>query len=740
MLNDNEEATATIKINGFTDLAGNVMDEDILNTFNVDTLEPAVNSVVVSDSSISEADNGNQLTLTIFYNEDMNSGINPIITFNSDIIASGTLIFNSGSWINANTYQVNYNMVDINEEIVDIDVIINGAQDIIGNVQNIYTEIDAIDVDTISPSITTFQAIPTTSISENNPTIISAVDVSDLNLDFTGLMFVDFNNLISSDQILFSANMNDAPVSGAYGPINWPANYFKITDGTTSEPVGIFITDFAPTEYVVTGYLQKDPAIPTPLEDCMLGFNIGTNELTTSYCGNSTINGVSKFTISSLKFTNGIFSQPVETNQSTFTLYDLINPALNPKLESALAPTGNYTAILRTEDLAENENAEIINISVDNTFPFLTSINLSSSVISPINADGYLDDLTITMNANELVDWGTLYIYNSTGDAVNRYQSFPDWVLSNSRIWDGQYNSGYGVGYVPDGTYTLTLTTTLNKALNDSASNINSSIFVGSIIIDNTLPILSNIQSTNIGTSSATITWTTNENANSTTYYGTTPSTTSLTGSATFVTAHSISLSSLSASTLYYYNVSSCDAAGNCNTSTQYSFTTSTNDGGTGGGSSGGGGGGGGSSSSKYYTCSIWNEWSACSDSKQSRICLEKITTTSQKGVIESKFNATETKDCTASVLVPLSNSAEEDESNGVLPVEESTPGFFARVTGGITGAATGMAKSKSGKISLIVIGILALMWAILVVGRRINRKDIGRKIRIIHKEDLKKR
>ncbi|HLD38411.1 MAG TPA: hypothetical protein VJA20_03145, partial [Candidatus Nanoarchaeia archaeon] len=71
---------------------------------------------------------------------------------------------------------------------------------------------------------------------------------------------------------------------------------------------------------------------------------------------------------------------------------------------------------------------------------------------------------------------------------------------------------------------------------------------------------------------------------------------------------------------------------------------------------------------------------------------------------------------------------------------EESTPGFFARVTGGITGAATGMAKSKSGKISLIVIGILALMWAILVVGRRINRKDIGRKIRIIHKEDLKKR
>ena len=538
--------------------------------------------------------------------------------------------------------------------------------------------------------------------------------------------------------LLFYINIDESGINGNYN-LNWPANYFKITGQGITESVGIIAADTFPTEYIVLGYFQENPA--ASVEDCMLLFDDASYDLTATTCSVPINPGVSKFTVASMKFSNGISSQPVEINQSTFTLYTFGDPA-NPKLESTLAPTGNYTNVLRTEDLAGNENAEIINISVDNTFPFLTSINLSSSVISPINVDGFLDDLTIVMNANELVDWGTLYIYNSTGDAVNRYQSFPDWVLSNSRVWDGQYNFGYGVGYVPDGVYIINLTTGSNQALVDLANNINQSIFIGSVIIDNTLPTLSSIQAINIGTSSATITWTTDENANSTTYYGTTISTTSNLNSATSVTSHSISLSSLSASTLYYFNVSSCDAAGNCNTSTQYSFTTSAIDNGNGGGGGGGssGGGGGGSSSAKYYTCSKWNEWSACSDSKQTRICSEKITTTSQQGVIESKFNATETKACTASALVPLLNPIEEGESNEVSPVEKSTQGFFGRITGGITGAVTGAAKSKAGKVSLIVIGVLALMWVILAFGRRLNRKDIGRKIKIIHKEDLKNR
>ncbi|MBI2057217.1 hypothetical protein HYT91_03110 [Candidatus Pacearchaeota archaeon] len=119
---------------------------------------------------------------------------------------------------------------------------------------------------------------------------------------------------------------------------------------------------------------------------------------------------------------------------------------------------------------------------------------------------------------------------------------------------------------------------------------------------------------------------------------------------------------------------------------------------------------------------------------------MEKITTTSQKGVIESKFNATEIQACTASALIPLSNPTEETGGKNPESTQEKTPGFFARITGGITGAVTGIVKSKAGKFSLIVIIILTLAWLLLALSRKANRKDISRKIKIIHKSDLVKK
>ena len=113
------------------------------------------------------------------------------------------------------------------------------------------------------------------------------------------------------------------------------------------------------------------------------------------------------------------------------------------------------------------------------------------------------------------------------------------------------------------------------------------------IITNDTIPPnITSVSSSSITSSSAVITWTTNESANSSVYYGTTTSTDSFSGNATLTTSHSISLSGLSASTTYYYNVSSCDYWGNCNISIQYSFTTSAADSGSPGGGGGSPGGG----------------------------------------------------------------------------------------------------------------------------------------------------
>ena len=109
-------------------------------------------------------------------------------------------------------------------------------------------------------------------------------------------------------------------------------------------------------------------------------------------------------------------------------------------------------------------------------------------------------------------------------------------------------------------------------------------------------PIISNVSSTLITSSEAVIIWQTDNLTNSTVYYGTAVPLVLSSDSLTLVISHLVRLSSLSSSTLYYYNVSSCDSVGNCNTSMQFNFTTleaasaiSNSGSSNGGGSSGGG-------------------------------------------------------------------------------------------------------------------------------------------------------
>jgi hypothetical protein len=96
---------------------------------------------------------------------------------------------------------------------------------------------------------------------------------------------------------------------------------------------------------------------------------------------------------------------------------------------------------------------------------------------------------------------------------------------------------------------------------------------------DCTPPVISNVQATNITAGGATITWTTNEAANSRVTYGlTTPPGTNRDDLANYVTSHSVTLTGLTQCTKYYFSVTSADAPGNSATDTNggvyYSFTT----------------------------------------------------------------------------------------------------------------------------------------------------------------------
>lgn len=124
----------------------------------------------------------------------------------------------------------------------------------------------------------------------------------------------------------------------------------------------------------------------------------------------------------------------------------------------------------------------------------------------------------------------------------------------------------------PNTTYYFIVSSTDNKGNNEISAQ-------GAFSTDITLPVISEVQVTNIVQTSAKITWVTNENADSKVWYGTiTPlvvtSTTPVTSSTNLVLNHEINLSGLTANTIYYFKAGSTDVATNSVTSAENSFTT----------------------------------------------------------------------------------------------------------------------------------------------------------------------
>jgi hypothetical protein len=92
---------------------------------------------------------------------------------------------------------------------------------------------------------------------------------------------------------------------------------------------------------------------------------------------------------------------------------------------------------------------------------------------------------------------------------------------------------------------------------------------------DATAPVISGVTATNIATTSATITWTTDEVATSQVEYGlTTKYGSSTTLDSKLVTGHGVNLTGLSSFKTYHYRVKSSDAAGNPATSADLTFIT----------------------------------------------------------------------------------------------------------------------------------------------------------------------
>jgi phosphodiesterase/alkaline phosphatase D-like protein len=122
---------------------------------------------------------------------------------------------------------------------------------------------------------------------------------------------------------------------------------------------------------------------------------------------------------------------------------------------------------------------------------------------------------------------------------------------------------------------------TLGAQARDAAGNVGTATAIGVTVsnVDSTPPTITGVQATAITQTGATITWTTNEPADSQVEYGLSASygsSTTLDGNR--VTAHSVPLTGLTGGTTYHFRVKSRDAAGNPATGSDATFTTAAPD------------------------------------------------------------------------------------------------------------------------------------------------------------------
>ncbi len=122
-------------------------------TIDVDS-RPDVTNVVVSQTVVQDSDDGTSMTVELTYDEVMNTGIAPAISFSPDL--GTTLTFTGGAWDNAAMVYTATYLIDNTEIGIDADavaVVVSGGTDMDGNLQDEETFANEFSVDTLNPTV-----------------------------------------------------------------------------------------------------------------------------------------------------------------------------------------------------------------------------------------------------------------------------------------------------------------------------------------------------------------------------------------------------------------------------------------------------------------------------------------------------------------------------------------------------------------------------------------------------------
>ncbi len=302
---------------------------------------------------------------------------------------------------------------------------------------------------------------------------------------------------------------------------------------------------------------------------------------------------------------SGPFDVTVSLNDSSYKAsYNISYANLSNMLNWIPAPANNLTNL-------SNYNFSIFNSARENytVHQFKVEINMTEAVAEKVTFNITLANSSPVSSFTDIIWFDTINLSDGTNTLFTSQSPNISMILyslnqsnqSCSLRINGTTTSNYTInatrtwfevnGTLANGTYNYNFTC-FNSNTGDKGNST-----IGTLrISDSSVPVFNQTPSASVGSDSATISWTTNERTNTSLSRGTSSTSFSANHTVTdFSTSHSVGISSLSASTTYYYNITACDAVGNCATNGTYSFTTSsassTPSTSSGGGNSGGGGG-----------------------------------------------------------------------------------------------------------------------------------------------------
>lgn len=169
-----------------------------------------------------------------------------------------------------------------------------------------------------------------------------------------------------------------------------------------------------------------------------------------------------------------------------------------------------------------------------------TAPTISDILVSGITAD----EATLTFTTSEAATHSV--VYGTTTDMTDGTLTSSSYRTSHSNTF-----SGLSEGI----TYYFQITAT------DIDGNASTSSVQSFRTLDETAPVITDIEVTSITTTSAVVTWTTDEDADSTVSYGLDSSYGSTAEDETLTTSHSVTLTGLTEGTTYHFQVLSSDAS-----------------------------------------------------------------------------------------------------------------------------------------------------------------------------------